>query len=322
MFEIAPRLRSIECVNFSPTIFKFPWAQLHDIPLLSGNISECLGVLRGAKTLSTLSYLFVEGGPAAPNTIFAPPALPISPAIPVTYSHIYHSHLTSLTIMTPPWNEYVDLSPFFPHIHLPHLEVLTICNVNSRFGDEFLQFLSGLHALRTLHLRKTALPDDQLVEGLKHLPFLTSLIVLSSGGQTRNAGQDVAASEPTVTSYLLEALTRNFFSDDEMEGMLLPRLTKLELTVSSTTARELDTFIDMLQSRLRSDAHEVFGAFCNSPGGSNSSSDMGLARLEQVRVRHCVALDNDFLIRLVELRDLGLEVEVVQDGSKAELSRL
>jgi len=43
---------------------------------------------------------------------------------------------------------------------------------------------------------------------------------------------------------------------------------------------------------------------------------MGLARLEHVRVRHCVALDNDFLIRLIELRDLGLEVEVVQDGSK------
>jgi len=89
--------------------------------------------------------------------------------------------------------------------------------------------------------------------------------------------------------------------------------------VSSSTARELDTFIDMLQSRLRSDAHE---AFCNSPGGSGSNSDMGLARLEHVRVRHCVALDNDFLIRLVELRDLGLEVEVVQDGSKGEMSRL
>jgi hypothetical protein len=324
MFEIAPRLRSIECVNFSPTIFKFPWAQLRDIPLLSGNIQECLGVLRGAKRLSKLSYLFVEGGPAAPNTIFTPPILPISPAMPAIYSDIYHSHLTSLTIMTPPWNEYVDLSPFFPHVHFPHLETLTLCNVNNRFGDEFLQFLSGLHALRTLHLRKTTIPDDQLVEGLKHLPLLTSLIVLSSGSQTRNAGQG-AVSEPTVTRYLLEALTRNFFSDDEIEGMLLPRLKKLELTVSSTTARELDTFIDMLQSRLRSDAHEAFGALCHSPGGSSTSSstsDMGLARLEHVRVRHCAALDNDFLIRLIELRDLGLEVEVVQDGSKGDVCRL
>lgn len=320
MFEIAPRLRSIECVNFSPTIFKFPWAQLHDIPLLSGNIPECLSVLREAKKLSKLSYLFVEGGQVSQNTIFAPSILPISPVIPPIYSHIYHSHLTSLTIMTPPWNEYVDLSPFFPCIHLPHLETLTICNVSGRFGEEFLQFLSGLHSLRTLHLRKTALPDDQLVEGLKHLPSLTSLIVLSSGSQTRN-GQGAVVSEPTVTRYLLEALTRNFFSDDEMEGMLLPRLKKLELTVSSTTARELDTFIDMLQSRLRSNAYEVFGAYCNSPD-SSSTGDMGLARLEHVRVRHCTALDNDFLIRLVELRDLGLEVEVVQDGSKGEMSRL
>jgi len=127
-----------------------------------------------------------------------------------------------------------------------------------------------------------------------------------------------------VTRYLLEALTRNFFSEDEMEGMLLPRLTKLELTVSPTTARELDTFIDMLQSRLRSNAFEVFGAFCDSPGGSNSSN-VGLARLEHVRVRHYAALDDDFLIRLIELRDMGLEVEVeeeVQDGSKGEMSCL
>jgi hypothetical protein len=222
--------------------------------------------------------------------------------------------------MTPPWNEYVDLSPFFPHIHLPHLDTLTICNVNSRFGDEFLQFLSGLHALKTLHLRKAALPDDQLVEGLKHLPSLTSLIVLSSGGQARHRS---SVSEPTVTHYLLEALTRNFFSDDEMEGMLLPRLKTLELTVSSTTVRELDTFIDMLQSRLRSNAHEVFGAFGNSPGlGRSSDSDISLARLEHVRVRHHAALDNEFLIRLIELRDWGLEVEVVQDGSKGEMRRL
>lgn len=124
-----------------------------------------------------------------------------------------------------------------------------------------------------------------------------------------------------MTRYLLEALTRNFFSEDEMEGMLLPRLKKLELTVSPTTARELDTFIDMLQSRLRSNAYEVFGAFCDSPGGS-SDSNMGLARLEQVRVRHYAALEDDFLIRLIELRDLGLEVEVeevVQEGDMSSL---
>jgi len=320
MFEIAPRLQSIECVNFSPTIFKFPWAQLRDIPLVSGNIFECLSILNQAKKLSKLSYIFVEGGPPAASTIFAVPVLPISPAIPTHYSHVYHHRLTSLTIMTPPWNEYVDLSPFFPHIHLPYLETLTICNLNSTFGEEFIQFLSGLHGLQTLHLRKTSLPDDKLVEGLKHLPSLTTLIVLSSGIQVRSAGA-ATPSEPTVTRYLLEALTRNFFSNDTTEGMLLPRLKKLELTVSPTAASELDTFIDMLQSRLRADEHDVFGSFCGSPGGSenSSNSDMGLARLEHVRVRPCgVDLDDEFLIRLIELRDLGLEVEVENAQMRGE----
>ena len=158
-----------------------------------------------------------------------------------------------------------------------------------------MQFLSGLHALRTLHLRKTALPDDQLVEGLKHLPALTNLIVLSSGGVSTSVNVGPGGGlevEPTVTRYLLEALTRNFFSNDGTDGRLLPRLQNLELTVSSTAARELDTFIDMLQSRLRDDEGE------------------GLARLEHVRVRPCVDLDDEFLIRLIELKDMGLEVEV------------
>ncbi|KAF9523305.1 hypothetical protein CPB83DRAFT_739224, partial [Crepidotus variabilis] len=310
MFELAPRLRSLECVNISPTMFKFPWAQLQDIPLLSGNIVECLDVLDRSKRLSKLSYIFVEGGPPAPHTILATPVLPTAPGLPTPYPHIYHNQLTSLSIMTPPYNEFVDLSPLFPHIHLPNLESLTICNLNSPFGNEFIQFLSNLHALRTLHLRKTSLPDDQLVEGLKHLPSLTSLIVLTSSHTPRGGVGGGVATEQTVTRYLLEALTRNFFSEDAMEGMLLPRLKKLELTVSSAAARELDTFIDMLQSRLRSDEPESFVEFGGSSPMSSPSSEMSLARLEHVRVRPNINLDDEFLIRLVELRDLGLEVEV------------
>jgi len=59
----------------------------------------------------------------------------------------------------------------------------------------------------------------------------------------------------------------------------------------------------MLQSRLGSNAFEVFGAFCDSPGGSNNSN-VGLARLEHVRVRHYAVL-GDFLIRLIELSGSG-----------------
>ncbi|KAF4622614.1 hypothetical protein D9613_009216 [Agrocybe pediades] len=287
MFEFAPRLRSLECINFSPTILRFPWAQLKEIPVVSGSIPDCLDILNRGIHLSKISVIFVEGSfPAWTNT-----------GVLNQYPSVNHHHLTCLTIMTPPWNEVIDLSALFPRLNLPYLESLTICNLHSTFGPEFTSFLSRLPSLKTLHLRKTALPDDQLVEGLKHLSSLTSLIVLSSPGTTRasNAAHIAIASgvvetEPTVTRYLLEALTRNFFSNDAMDGMLLPRLKKLELTVNSTAARELDSFIDMFQSRLR--------------------DDEGLARLEQVSLRPCVDLADDFLVRLVELKDFGLDVVV------------
>jgi hypothetical protein len=201
--------------------------------------------------------------------------------------------------MTHPWNEFVDLSALFPHLTLPRLETLTICNLNSTFGEEFTQFLSRLPTLKTLHLRNTALPDDELVEGLKHLGSLMNLIVLSSPSSavssptTTTMQRQEEQLDLTVTRYLLEALTRNIFSNDDMDGMLLPRLKKLELAISHAAARELDTFIDMLHSRLRVD-----------------ESDSTLAKLEQVRVRPCGYLDNEFFIRLIEMRDYGLDVQV------------
>jgi len=295
MFEIAPRLQSIECINFSPIIFKLPQAQLRDIPLMSGNIFECFSILNQAKKLSKLSYIFTV--PAASTKVAAP-------ALPISDSHVYHNLLTSLKIMTPPWNECVDLTPFFHHVRLPYLETLTICNLKCTFGEEFIQFLSVLHGLQTLHLRKISLPDDKLIEGLKHLPSLTTLIIQAGAAK---------ASERRVSRYLLEALTWNFFSNDTTEGMLLPHLKKLDLTVSLTAAGGLDTFIDMLQSRLRADEQDIFGSFCDNPGCSDNSSNgnLGLARLEHVRVRPCgVDLDDEFLIRLLGLRDLGLEVEL------------
>ncbi|PPQ68994.1 hypothetical protein CVT26_001928 [Gymnopilus dilepis] len=311
MFEIAPRLRSLECVNFSPTILRFPWAQLEEIPLVSGNIADCLDILHRGSRLSKISVIFVEGGPA--------------PSIGVgQHPRINHTHLTSLTIMSPPWNEIIDLGPLFPHLTLPRLESLTLCNLHSprTFGAEsqFTQFLARLHGLRTLHLRKTALPDDQLVEGLKHLTSLTSLIVLSSapgGGRSTRAGAGDGDGEAdlTVTRYLLEALTRNFFSSSPADGMLLPHLRKLELTVSAAAARELDVFIDMLQSRLRGDDFKGD----KLSGAHLTEDDEGLARLEHVKVRPAVELDAEFLIRLIELRDYGLDVEVeVEDVAPAE----
>jgi hypothetical protein len=277
MFENAPRLRSLECVNLSPTISKFPWNQLQDIPLLAVTIDEALDILHRAKRLVKVKFIFVDvGNPHATSP------LPLA----ALHRYIDHNHLRSFTLMTPRWNEFISLRPLFPHLAFPRLESLTICNLKSPFGPEFTQFLSQLHVLKTLHLRRTALSDEQLVEGLKHLPLLTSLIVHSSDG--------VQEPEPTVTRYLFSALTRNFFSSSSMDddGMLLPRLKNLEMTLSSQiTQAALDDLLEMLQSRLREDG-------------------VGVVRLESVRLRSSVDLDEKYLIDLIELRDFGLVVSV------------
>ena len=130
------------------------------------------------------------------------------------------------------------------------------------------------------------------MEGLKYLPLLTSLIVHSSDGDQEP--------EPTVTRYLFSALTRNFFSSSSMDddGMLLPRLKNLEMTLSSQiTLAALNDLLEMLQSRLREDG-------------------VGVVRLENVRLRSSVELDEEFLINLIELRDFGLVVSVEPGASE------
>ena len=279
IFENAPRLRSLECVNFSPTMFKFPWNQLQDIPLLAVTIDEALDILRRAKRLAKVGFIFVDVG--NPNALWH--------TTPTRY--IEHNHLRCFTLMTP-FNEIISLRPLFPRLVFPQLESLTICNLKSPFGPEFTRFLSQLHVLKTLHLRKTALSDEQLVEGLKYLPSLTSLILHSSD----SIGDPQP--ESTVTRYLFSALTRNFFSSSSMDddGMLLPRLKYLEMTLGSQiTLAALEDLLEMLQSRLREDGVRV-------------------VRLESVRLRSSADLDEEFVIRLIELRDFGLAVSVEAGG--------
>jgi hypothetical protein len=279
IFENAPRLRSLECVNFSPTMSKFPWNQLQDIPLLPVTIDEALDILHRANRLVNVKFIFVDVGNSHA-------ASPLPNSITALHRYIDHNHLRCFTLMTPRWNEIISLRPLFPHLAFPQLESLTICNLKSPFGPEFTQFLSQLHVLKTLHLRRTALSDEQLVEGLKYLPLLTSLIVHSS--------ESIQEPEPTVTRYLFSALTRNFFSSSSMDddGMLLPRLKNLEMTLSSQiTLAALYDLLEMLQSRLREDG-------------------VGVVKLENVRLKSYVELDEEFLIDLIELRDFGLVVFV------------
>jgi hypothetical protein len=284
MFENAPRLCSLECVNFSPTMFKFPWNQLQKIPSLAVTFDEALDILHQAKRLVEVGFIVVDAG----NPLWHPTSH-------LSHRYIVHHHLRCFTLMTPPWNEIISLKSLFPRLAFPQLESLTICNLKSPFGSEFIQFLSQLQVLNKLHLRRTALSDEELVEGLKHLSSLTSLIVHSDLDDDRDT-------EPTVTRYLFRALTRNFFSSSSMDddGMLLPRLRTLEMTLSGhITPAALDDLLEMLQSRLREDG-------------------MGVVKLDRVRLRSSVDLDEEFLIPLIELRrDFGLAVSVEGVGERS-----
>lgn len=265
MFEVAPRLTQIECVNFAPTIFNFPWSQLSVIPIMAVSIEDSVDILRQATNLEQGGFIFVGGG---------------NQRHPLRNWKVQHNRLRYFTIMTPPWNETIDLRRLFSQLTFPFLENLTICNLKSPFSAEFVQFLSRLKSLRTLHLRKTAIVDHQLVQGLKHLPSLTSLIVHSSP-------QDA----PTVTGILLAALTWKFFSDDSKGLMLVPKLKKLELTINRNVAQQ---FIDMVESRV----------IVNDEIGGNP------ARLEMIRVRPTEELGEEILCQLVLLREWGPSIAI------------
>lgn len=266
-FSSAPRLDSLECVNCSPLIFKFPWSQLTSIPMMAVSVDDCLDVLLQTSRLENGGFIFIDGRPSVYGR----------------GRHIrhQHDHIRSFRIMTPPENESVDLRGLFPQLSFPHLEELVICNLHSPFCAEFVSFLSRLRCLKTLHLRKTALFDYQLVQGLKYLPTLTSLIVYSAPYEA-----------PTVTHHLLASMTW----DEEGKGeRLLPLLKKLELTIDYNVSED---FVAMALSRVVR-MGEGEGARQDHP-----------AVLEYIRIRPTEDLGDRIYTGLAKIASYGVEVSV------------
>lgn len=220
-FENSPKLRSLECVNLSPFIFKFPWVQLHEIPMMAVTINEGLGILRRSSLLDTAGFIFLDG-------ISRISLLPVN-----------HTQLRNFTIMTPPWNEHIGLGTLFTHLTLPNLEKLTICNLKSTLGPTFITFLSRLTSLETLHLRKTEIKDRELIRSLAALPSLMCLILHPSPNGVN-----------AITNDFFEALTWKDSvareQDVDNSHLLAPKLQKLEIQIDESVA---ESFIAMVQSR-------------------------------------------------------------------------
>ncbi|KAJ3569568.1 hypothetical protein NP233_g4970 [Leucocoprinus birnbaumii] len=199
MFKSAPKLASLECVNLSPFLFTFPWDNLTNIPLMAVTIEECLSILHQATSLVKAGFIFLTTSSSpvpSPPSIAAPVVTPtgattttaaqaaiapppiVGPTSTRGLRPIHHPSLKQFSILTSPWDESIDLTPLFPLLSLPNLLSLTICNLKSHFGTSgFTSFLSRLYSLQTLHLRKTALSDQNLVAGLRVVPTVEKLVV-------------------------------------------------------------------------------------------------------------------------------------------------
>lgn len=328
MFSTAPKLASLECVNLSPFLFTFPWSNLTNIPIMAVTIEECLSILHQATSLEKAGFMFLATSTSplpSPPSIAAPVITPTSATVPAAaiaatattsttsargLRSIHHPSLKHFSILTSPWDESIDLTPLFPLLSLPSLLSLTICNLKSHFGTSgFTSFLSRLYSLQKLHLRKTALSDQNLVAGLRVVPTVEKLVVhpLIEG-----------FGPPSVTSMVFDELRWKSWvvdgeytefdenvvededeeedSDDEgddgSEGSggtmrkqrkrsnsilpLLPRLNSIEVKLDNTTA---DAFIHMIHSR-RTSVHFPSKRYrykkARSPSGEEEREPSGL----------------------------------------------
>ncbi|RDB21853.1 hypothetical protein Hypma_010866 [Hypsizygus marmoreus] len=212
-FEIAPQLRSLECVNLRPESFKLPLQDLSKIPIMDVTVKDCFKILRQAPHLQNGSFIFVDF-----TTSGAPPRLLFR-----------HDALRELAILTSPWDEQVEVTDLFQFLDVPHLQSLRICNLQWLLTADIHLFLSRVDALETLHLRKNALSEADLLQILAIVPSLKHLTILST------------PSSYTITHNFLDCLVW-----EPTENSLVPRLETLEFSMYTPMG---PSFVKLLESR-------------------------------------------------------------------------
>jgi hypothetical protein len=220
VFEDAPELRSLECVNLDPDLFVFSWAHLTKIPIMAVNADDCLDILHRAFRLENGSFILTNNSTWSSK----PPTA------------LHHRNLRELAVLTAPFNEVVDTCDVFRFLTLPHLRSLRICNVQSPFGSALVTFLSRVESLETLFLRRVALSDRELLQVLEMAPYLKHLTLLSS---------------PTVTDHVLDQLIWKPSAETSSSSFtLLPKLETLELSIDGSMGV---SFVEILESRWEMD---------------------------------------------------------------------
>ncbi|KAG6816754.1 hypothetical protein H0H87_003149 [Tephrocybe sp. NHM501043] len=251
VFEDAPNLRSLECVNLHPYLFKFPWENLSHIPIMTVTIDDSLDILRRAPHLESGSFIY--------NTEDYKEWSSPSP------KPLRHEHLKELALLSPTWNEVIETQDLFINLTAPHLQSLRICNIDWPFSAHLLPFLARVDALESLYLRKTALAESDVLELLQLLPALRHLTLLSSSMYTM------------VTDLLLTRLTWR----PEMKTHLLPKLETLEISLPGPLTI---AFAELLESRwdMGDESTPVNQLVQVEVGASDEYDDSIIRRLESL----------------------------------------
>ncbi|KAG6889475.1 hypothetical protein C0995_001002 [Termitomyces sp. Mi166 len=215
-FEVAPQLRSLECVNLHPYKFKFPWDNLSQIPIMTVTIGDSLDILRRAPRLESGSFIYTEEL--------------MNLAVPIL-KPLRHENLKEFAVLAPTWNEVIETQDLFRNLIAPHLRSLRICNIDwPPFGAHLSAFLASVDDLENLYLRKTALIEGEVIGFLELLPTLKHLTLLSSSMFTM------------VTDLLLTRLIWRPAS----KIPLVPKLETLEISLPGPLTT---TFVELLESR-------------------------------------------------------------------------
>ncbi|KAG6852888.1 hypothetical protein C0991_008373 [Blastosporella zonata] len=249
-FEDAPKLRSLECVNLHPYMFKFPWANLSEIPIMTVTVDDSLDILRRAPRLERGSFIYTDELIVCP----APPPKPLR-----------HEHLKELAVLAPIWYEDIKTKDLFKYLIAPHLHSLRICNIHWPFGTHLSSFLTQIDALESLYIRKTTLTEAEVLGLLQLLPTLKHLTLLSS------------SMFPMVSDLLLTRLTWR----PAMKMPLVPKLETLEISLPGPLTIP---FVELLESRWDVDdgSTSVVQLLQVEVGASDEYDDEIIRRLESL----------------------------------------
>jgi hypothetical protein len=215
VFEIAPQLHSLECVNLNPDLFKLPWTHITKVPLMSVSVEDCIDILRRTACLENGSFICATRASRPPK----PP------------SAMYHAGLREFAVLTSPFNELVDTRDVFRFLKLPSLRSLRICNVRSPFGSELVAFLSKIHSLESLYLRRNNLTEEDLLQALETIPSLEHLTIISPD------------TPYPITDHLFDELV---WRRTRKNDPLMPKLKTLEISIDSSMGWP---FVEFLKAR-------------------------------------------------------------------------